>query len=675
MRAISSEEVEIKCWFKCVRRKGLRSAGMCQFVALCVSLSLLAVSPAAAATLPKDKDTASQDISCSNLRYTGVEVPKDPLSGTHLRVCAQGMTCCTEQMEVQMRQQSKQEHDKAVKDALSKMATLFKTRATKFDDYFNEMLTNSKREFHDMFKRTYGMIYEQHSYVFTDLFDQLERYYAKGGVDLEDALDTFFNTLYQKMFTVLNQQYQFDEKYLSCVGDHMKDLKPFGEVPNKLTNQLKRSFVATRTFSQSLSRASEIITKMANIDTSADCARAVMKMSYCPACQGLPELKACSNYCINVMKGCLAYQGELDAEWNKFIKEMGRVIDRLLNPFNIQKVVEPIDIKISEAIMNFQEDGAQVSEKVFSGCGRPTLQGGRKRRDLRSKRDNHGELNFESLKFASHTRDNFRGSNSNSNSNSNADLSQAQGPTLEKLIKDIRQKIMDTQNFWSNLPYQICNDKASSKPDSDDNCWNGASKARYDLQITGNGMNNQRSNPEVVVDQKPSSLLDEQLFHLRTLTSNLNAAYNGRDVQWIDNENDESLNGSGSGSGDGIESEDTEVRHEGSGAAPPHNHDDLNFGSVPEIGGNAAPIDKGTVVEGVQQPSYPTHNTEDNHLHPSSGLETNALDDSVVATRSNTTAGSSGNQEISLTRAVITYLFPIFVCWVGSSFNSISESL
>lgn len=46
------------------------------------------------------------------------------------------------------------------------------------------------------------------------------------------------------------------------------------------------------------------------------------------------------------------------------IEEMGRVIDRLLNPFNIQKVVEPIDIKISEAIMNFQEDGAQVSEKV-----------------------------------------------------------------------------------------------------------------------------------------------------------------------------------------------------------------------------------------------------------------------------------------------------------------------
>ncbi|XP_026276975.2 glypican-6 [Frankliniella occidentalis] len=656
------EEVKIKCVSKCAWKMRISSL-------VVLALAALVAQPALAATIPKDKDTS--DISCSSLRYTYEEkgisvgdVPSNPLTGTHLRVCAQGMTCCTEQMEVQLKEQSKVEYDKAVKDALAKMATLFKTRANKFDDYFNEMLANSKREFHDMFKRTYGMIYEQHSYVFTDLFDQLERYYAKGGVDLEDALDTFFNTLYQKMFTVLNQQYHFDDKYLACVGDHMKDLKPFGEVPNKLTNQLKRSFVATRTFSQSLSRASEIITKMANIDTSPDCARAVMKMTYCPACQGLPELKACSNYCINVMKGCLAYQAELDVEWNKFIKEIGRVIDRLLNPFNIQKVVEPIDIKISEAIMNFQEDGPQVSEKVFSGCGRPTLQGSRKRRDTRSKRDNHRELNFESLKFGPH-RDNYRGSTAN------ADPGQTQGPTLEKIIKDIRQKIMDTQNFWSNLPYQICNDKASSKPDSDDNCWNGAMKARYELQITGNGMNNQRSNPEVAVDQKPSSLLNEQLFHLRTLTSNLNAAYNGRDVQWLDNENDESLNGSGSGSGDGIGSEDDDVRHEGSGSAPPHNHDDLNFGSVPELNGNVSPAEKGTVVEDVHQPSYPTHNTEDNNLHPSSGLETNALDDGVVATRSNTTAGGSGHQEMSITRAVISYLFPIFVCWVGSNFSDL----
>lgn len=41
-----------------------------------------------------------------------------------------------------------------------------------------------------------------------------------------------------------------------------------------------------------------------------------------------------------------------------------KVVERLLGPFNIEMVVEPINIKISEAIMNFQESSPQVSQRV-----------------------------------------------------------------------------------------------------------------------------------------------------------------------------------------------------------------------------------------------------------------------------------------------------------------------
>lgn len=43
-----------------------------------------------------------------------------------------------------------------------------------------------------------------------------------------------------------------------------------------------------------------------------------------------------------------------------------KVADRLLGPFNIELVVDPIDIKISDAIMNFQENGYEISQKVNS---------------------------------------------------------------------------------------------------------------------------------------------------------------------------------------------------------------------------------------------------------------------------------------------------------------------
>lgn len=79
-------------------------------------------------------------------------------------------------------------------------------------DFFKDLLSQSRSEFHEMFKRTYGVIYEQNSYVFSDLFLELESYYARGKVDLAEAMDSFFNTLYQKMFTVLNSQYSFDDK-------------------------------------------------------------------------------------------------------------------------------------------------------------------------------------------------------------------------------------------------------------------------------------------------------------------------------------------------------------------------------------------------------------------------------------------------------------------------------
>lgn len=101
--------------------------------------------------------------------------------------------------------------------------------------------------------------------------------------------------------------------------------------------------------------------------------------------------------------------------------------DRLLGPFNIEVVVEPINIKISEAIMNFQENGIDVSKKVFEGCGNPSL--GRRRRSPSEVRSiplsaAKKEIPFEPLNFASGKR------------KGNKKVEPV--PTLERLIRDIK---------------------------------------------------------------------------------------------------------------------------------------------------------------------------------------------------------------------------------------------
>lgn len=46
-----------------------------------------------------------------------------------------------------------------------------------------------------------------------------------------------------------------------------------------------------------------------------------MRLSFCPLCRGLPALKPCHGFCLNVMKGCLASITEMDGEWGRFLGE------------------------------------------------------------------------------------------------------------------------------------------------------------------------------------------------------------------------------------------------------------------------------------------------------------------------------------------------------------------
>ncbi|KAK7077752.1 Glypican-6, partial [Halocaridina rubra] len=74
---------------------------------------------------------------------------------------------------------------------------------------FGKLLNYSRKSFNDMFIKTYGILYQQNSIVFTNLYDNLEKYYKDGELSLQDTMDDFFKQLYQRMFTVFNAQYTF----------------------------------------------------------------------------------------------------------------------------------------------------------------------------------------------------------------------------------------------------------------------------------------------------------------------------------------------------------------------------------------------------------------------------------------------------------------------------------
>ena len=47
-----------------------------------------------------------------------------------------------------------------------------------------------------------------------------------------------------------------------------------------------------------------------------------------------------------------------------FLESLTTLADRLIGSFNVETVILPLDINISDAIMTFQDSGYQVTQKV-----------------------------------------------------------------------------------------------------------------------------------------------------------------------------------------------------------------------------------------------------------------------------------------------------------------------
>lgn len=155
-------------------------------------------------------------------------------------------------------------------------------------------------------------------------------------------------------------------------------------------------------------------------------------------------------------------------------------------------------------IVNLQESGSEISKRIYNGCGTPRLSRNADlfiddehnkeipRQNERIKRfadpgnqnvrgSRNREINVEPIKFPQNEYQGNRGNNRGRSGNPNRNAPRGHYPgksdsresPLDKLVKEIRQKVKDTKKFWSNLPYTACNNDDFTPSRNNDNCWNG----------------------------------------------------------------------------------------------------------------------------------------------------------------------------------------------------------
>lgn len=218
-----------------------------------------------------------------------------------------------------------------------------------------------------MFLKTYGVFYKNHAQVFIDLFQSLNQYYDGKNLDLTQVMNNFFANLMKQMFQLMNTKYKFEENYLDCLTRHMDDLKPFGDEKQKLTVQVKRAFVAARAFIKGLAAGISVLKQLQEVAATTECEKQITKLSYCSWCQGRTDLKPCPTFCTDTYKTCFSSFKGVGAAWNSYVNALLDLSGKFEGPFSIENVIDPIGVKISFAIMNFQEEHDNIKKKVRIG--------------------------------------------------------------------------------------------------------------------------------------------------------------------------------------------------------------------------------------------------------------------------------------------------------------------
>ncbi|KAM8972784.1 glypican-2 [Pelodytes ibericus] len=475
--------------------------------------------------------TGATDIrSCADtareLRDRGLgETPgvRAPISGEHLRICPQEYTCCPSETEQRLSEESVRDLVRVVNESLSYPMGVLTGARRRFHEFFLALLDSSEHSLSAMFVLSYGRLYSQNAALFSTLFSELRAYYMGGGASrLGDALSEFWAGLLERTLRLLLPHYELGADYMDCAARRAEDLRPFGDSPRRLRLQVTRALGAARTLVQGLATGGDIVSRAAKAAYPPDCLRAAMRMWYCPLCRGHASLRPCHGLCLNVMKGCLAHQADMDADWNSLVDGLQELAERLTGPFNVELATESISVKISEAIMTLQEESVQVTAQIFQSCGTPP--------PSRSKRSPQDD---PKRKFRVYSNDEKPTS--------------AAGTNIDRLVSEVVGKLRPLHGLWKLLPLSLCSDhRVSAGLSNQEKCWNGQTRGRYLPQVTGDGLVNQINNPEVELQMSSPDPKTRQLgLQLRVVRSKLRAAYSGKDSDTQDALDDEGSGGSG----------------------------------------------------------------------------------------------------------------------------------
>ncbi|XP_053269282.1 glypican-5a [Pleuronectes platessa] len=422
--------------------------------------------------------------------------PLSPRAGSDLQVCSsKNLTCCTKKMEEKYQVAARRDIQNLLQMSSTSLKFLISRNVAAFQETFELLMRHAENHTIAVLQGLHHSMADQAAGPVRELFTDISLFLLGSELSVDELVQRFFDALFPVVYSHLINPGpgEISPGYAECVRSSRRDVRPFGGAPGLLADQIARSGVSGKLLLQALHLGIEVINTTDHLQLSRECRRALLKMHYCPHCQGLTESKPCMGYCLNVMRGCLASMAEIDAHWREFVHSLEGLSARMQGPQDLEQVLLGVHALLRDAVGHAQKSGPRLSAQVHKLCGTPSRK----------------PTQLVSIQLSS------------SSSKDSVPLKAPVRPLGDSLAvrrRDFLSSMRHYRTYYGGLADQLC---VSELVFGDgQSCWNGTDIVKsYTLRVVGNGIKAQSGNPEVKVkDADPviNQIIDK-LKHINQL--------------------------------------------------------------------------------------------------------------------------------------------------------------
>uniref|UniRef100_A0A8C6S830 Glypican-3 n=1 Tax=Neogobius melanostomus TaxID=47308 RepID=A0A8C6S830_9GOBI len=277
-------------------------------------------------------------------------------SGSDLQICqSKGPSCCSRKMEERYQAAARSNMESGLQSVSAQLKRLIIQNAAIFQEAFDLVLRHGRNSTLSLLRSEFPALGSGVHSLVGQLFMDMSLYILGS----DSSVNHMVSVLYSRLFPLA---------YRRLLGGAWKDSGAFGIYPKLLMTRLSRSLMATRVFLQALNLGIEVVNTTNHLRPGRDCSRSLLRLWYCPHCQGQLEPAACKGLCQVVMQGCLGGAMEVQPHWSTYVEGLGKLAGAMRAEQDMEAVVLrlPAFIKLSlKHVVNL----LRVSLQMSGMCG------------------------------------------------------------------------------------------------------------------------------------------------------------------------------------------------------------------------------------------------------------------------------------------------------------------